>query len=95
MLGKNPLASVPFASIGSVNEQGFVFITGVQGEAILGPLSLTGLQAVALLNSVTVSFAATVTLTGVSATAYLGDGTSIIIVYPGTWQIVNTSQNPN
>ena len=95
MLGKNPLASVPFASIGSVTEQGFVFITGVQGQAILGPLSLTGLQAVALLNSVTVSFPATVTLTGVSATAFLGDGTSIIIVYPGTWQIVNTSQNPN
>ena len=95
MLGKNPLASVPFASIGNVTEQGFVFITGVQGQAILGPLSLTGLQAVALLNSVTVSFPTTVTLTGVSATAFLGDGTSIIIVYPGTWQIVNTSQNPN
>lgn len=95
MLGKNPLASVPFASIGNVAEQGFVFITGVQGEAILGPLSLTGLQAVALLNSVTVSFPATVNITGVTATAFLGDGTSIIIVYPGTWQIVNTSQNPN
>jgi hypothetical protein len=94
MLGKNPLASVPYASIGDVNEKGFVFITGVQGEAILGPLSLTGLQAVALLNSVTVSFPVTVNLTGVTATAYLGDGTSIIIVYPGTWQIVDTSQHP-
>lgn len=94
MLGKNPLASVPYASIGAVNEKGFVFITGVQGQAILGPLSLTGLEAVALLNSVTVSFPATVNITGVSATAYLGDGTSIIIVYPGTWQIVDTSQHP-
>lgn len=95
MLGKNPLASVPYASIGSETEQGFVFITGVQGEAILGPLSLTGLEAVALLNSVAISFPAVVNLTGVSATAFLGDGTSIIIVYPGTWQIVDTSQNPN
>ena len=94
MLGKNPLASVPYASIGDVNEKGFVFITGVQGQAILGPLSLTGLQAVALLNSVVVSLPATVNITGVSATAFLGDGTSIIIVYPGTWQIVDTSQHP-
>ena len=94
MLGKNPLSSVPYASIGNVTEKGFVFITGVQGEAILGPLSLTGLEAVALLNSVTVSFPTTVNITGVSATAYLGDGTSIIIVYPGTWQIVDTSQHP-
>lgn len=94
MLGKNPLASVPFASIGASTETGFVFITGVQGEAILGPLSLTGLQAVALLNSVVVSLPATVNITGVSATAFLGDGTSIIIVYPGTWQIVDTSQHP-
>ena len=95
MLGKNPLASQPFASIGSQTEKGFVFITGVQGQAILGPLSLTGLQAVALLNSVTVSFPTVVTITGVQATAVLGDGTSIVIVYPGTWQIVDTSQHPN
>jgi hypothetical protein len=95
MLGKNPLASAPFASIGSQTEKGFVFITGVQGQAILGPLSLTGLQAVALLNSVTVSFPTVVTITGVQATAVLGDGTSIVIVYPGTWQIVDTSQHPN
>jgi hypothetical protein len=94
MLGKNPLASVPYASLGNVTERGFVFITGVEGQAILGPLSLTGLEAVALLNSVTVSFPITVNLTGVTATAYLGDGTSIIIVYPGTWQIVDTSQHP-
>jgi hypothetical protein len=94
MLGKNPLASVPYASIGAANEKGFVFITGVQGQAILGPLSLTGLQAVALLNSVVVSFPTVVNITGVSATAFLGDGTSIIIVYPGTWQIVDTSQHP-
>ena len=96
MLGKNPLASVPFASIGSVTEQGFVFITNTNllATAILGPLSLTGLEAVALLNSVTASLPITVTLTGVSATAYLGDGTSIVIVYPGTWQIVDTSQHP-
>lgn len=94
MLGKNPLASVPFASIGDTQEKGFVFITGVQGQAILGPLSLTGLEAVALLNSVTVSFPATVNITGVQATAYLGDGTSIVIVYPGTWKIVDTSQHP-
>jgi hypothetical protein len=94
MLGKNPFASVPFAALGSVTEKGFVFITGVQGQAILGPLSLTGLEAVALLNSVTVSFPTSVTITGVSATAYLGDGTSIVIAYPGTWQIVDTSQHP-
>jgi len=95
MLGKNPLASVPFASIGNVTEKGFIFITGVQGQAILGPLSLTGLQAAALLNSVIVSFPTTVNITGVQATATLGDGTSIVIVYPGTWKIVDTSQNPN
>jgi hypothetical protein len=97
MLGKNPLASVPYASIGSETEQGFVFLTNTNllATAILGPLSLTGLQAAALLNSVVVSLPATVNLTGVSATAFLGDGTSIIIVYPGTWQIVDTSQNPN
>jgi hypothetical protein len=97
MLGKNPLASAPFASIGNVTEQGFVFVTNTDllATAILGPLSLTGLQATALLNSVTVSFPAVVNLTGVSATAFLGNGTSIIIVYPGTWQIVDTSQNPN
>jgi len=94
MFGKNPLSSVPFASIGVSNEKGFVIVTGVTGTAILGPLSLTGLEAVALLNSITVSFPASVTLTGVQATAVLGDGTSIVVVYPGTWQIVDTSQHP-
>lgn len=94
MLGKNPLASVPYASIGNQNEKGFVFVTGVQGQTILGPLSLTGLQATALLNSITVSIPVSVNITGVQATAILGDGTSIVIVYPATWKIVDTSQHP-
>jgi len=96
MFGYASFAEVPFASYGSSTEKSFVFLTGNSATAILGPLSLgaNGLQATALVNSVIAAIPATVDLTGVLATVYLGDGTTTAGGYALVWALVNTSQHP-
>jgi hypothetical protein len=97
MFGLSAFAAAPFASLTAGSEQAFVFVTGQFARAILGPLSLgaNGLQANALLNSVIVSIPIQIPLTGVYATAYLGDGTTATAGgYAITWRLVDTTQHP-
>lgn len=53
--------------------------------------TLSGLQATALLNSVTATPAQTASITGVSATASLNMGSGTV-TFPNTWTLVPTDQ---
>jgi hypothetical protein len=96
MFGYASFAEVPFASYGSPTEKSFVFLTGTSATAILGPLSLgaNGLEARALINSVIAAIPATVDVTGVYATVYMGDSTTTAGGYALVWALVDTTQHP-
>lgn len=96
MFGYASFAEVPFASFGNATEKSFVFISGNQATAILGPLSLgaNGLQATALINSVIVAVPVNVNITGVQAFAYMGDGSVTAGGYALVWALVDTTQHP-
>jgi hypothetical protein len=77
MLGLAPFSGVPFS-----------------GYLIFSPTStVSGLQANALLNSVTATPATDVSITGVSATASLNIGAGGV-TFPVRWTTINTAQYP-
>ena len=77
MLGLAPFSGAPFSGY-------LVFATSD---------TLTGLQANALLNSVTVTPATDASITGVFATASLNSGTGGV-TFPVRWTTINTAQYP-
>lgn len=96
MFGYASFAEVPFASFGNATEKSFVFLTGVSATAVLGPLSLgaNGLQARALINSVIVAIPVNVNITGLQATAFVGNGTATAGGFALVWALVDTTQHP-
>ena len=77
MFGLAPFSGAPFS-----------------GYLIISPTStVTGLQANALLNSVTATPATDVSITGVSADALLNSGVGGV-TFPVRWTTINTAQYP-
>lgn len=75
MLGLAPFSGAPFS-----------------GYLIFSPeTTVSGLQANALLNSVTVSSGPIVAITGVQATATLTNGAANI-THPARWTVIDTTQ---
>jgi len=77
MFGLSPFSGAPFSAF-------LVFTTSE---------TVSGLQANALLNSVTVTPATETTITGVFATASLNSGVGGV-TFPVRWTTINTAQYP-